>query len=788
MTEPTTPRTSSRNLWLAAILITAAVGLYLGWKLFWFMTDDAMIAFRYVSNSILGYGYVWNPPPFKAVEGYTSFLWIILLEVIWRWFGIEPPQIANTIALLFSYATLFLSVRMFMRVSLKEHLEKYRLPLLALALLGILTNRTFLAWTSSGLETALFNFCFTLWIFIAVFSRRREGLWLFGLTAAAALAHLTRPDGLLIMLSTAVLVAYRLIELKQAGRLNVGKIVAIAPVVVPVIHLLWRHSFYGEWLPNTYYAKYLAAWPAAGFRYLASFILEYGLWFWILGLGWMVVWWYRQQPHGLQAQRTQAVAGLRGLIPSASIENTQRFALIVVLGTVAAHIGYYTLLIGGDHFEYRVYSYLVPLIFLSSLWLLNRLVTDGIVAVCLLALFVALSWPIQWTHWLVTKDYTTRDDTWIMRIPVAPQFPAPVRWYAEAFDDLQFWLIEHHVCMRHQEHKVFYEFMAARLPARSLNVPQLAGEHPIAAFQSVGIAGWVFPKVAILDAFGLNDYVIARNPERPRHMRYMAHDRMPPQGYLESFSLNYGLLGDQSAGFIRREYEISTDEIKETELFWIDRIVHGNQQPFTYSMLNRIGESLMRTDKQDSAMVFLRQARSLDSSQARAYVNLGLVFGHKRLSDSSLYYLQRAVAIDPDNPVVLGHLGRTFATEGYDQFGIDRNRAEGAFADAEKCLDRTLQIDPEQAEAMVELASIYLFLDHIDSSKAYLSSVEAVHNPPPEELRLLGDRYLFRKQRDLAMRAYRLAIKNGLRASTANALIREYDELSDLRAPRPEGL
>jgi arabinofuranosyltransferase len=71
-----------RYLGLAALLLLAALGLYLGWRVFWFLTDDAYIAFRYISTSRLGYGYVWNPPPFKPVEGYTSFLWVFLLDLV----------------------------------------------------------------------------------------------------------------------------------------------------------------------------------------------------------------------------------------------------------------------------------------------------------------------------------------------------------------------------------------------------------------------------------------------------------------------------------------------------------------------------------------------------------------------------------------------------------------------------------------------------------------------------------------------------------------------------------
>ena len=39
--------------------------------------DDAFISFRYARNLLDGHGLVWNPG--ERVEGYTNFLWTILL-------------------------------------------------------------------------------------------------------------------------------------------------------------------------------------------------------------------------------------------------------------------------------------------------------------------------------------------------------------------------------------------------------------------------------------------------------------------------------------------------------------------------------------------------------------------------------------------------------------------------------------------------------------------------------------------------------------------------------------
>ena len=71
--------TRRENALAFMLFLIALGGLLIGWQTFWFLCDDAYIAFRYVSNSQFGWGYTWNPPPFRPVEGYTSFLWVVLL-------------------------------------------------------------------------------------------------------------------------------------------------------------------------------------------------------------------------------------------------------------------------------------------------------------------------------------------------------------------------------------------------------------------------------------------------------------------------------------------------------------------------------------------------------------------------------------------------------------------------------------------------------------------------------------------------------------------------------------
>ena len=65
---------------------------------------------------------------------------------------------------------------------------------------------------------------------------------------------------------------------RDRSRLARDMMFLVAPFVVLVsAHFLFRYAYYGEWLPNTYYAKHVRPWYESGFRYLWAAALETGL-------------------------------------------------------------------------------------------------------------------------------------------------------------------------------------------------------------------------------------------------------------------------------------------------------------------------------------------------------------------------------------------------------------------------------------------------------------------------------------------------------------------------------
>ena len=519
-----TPRQEWTSAPVLALGLISGIALIAGWQLFWFVCDDAYIAFRYVHNLVFGNGLVWNAAPFAPVEGYSSLLWVVLLGAVWTLTGVEPPVSSQWLGLGFGLGSLALVIRFGLRLPLSERMQGTRLLILGLVLFGTISNRTFLAWTSSGLEQGMFSFLLLAWLSVCVSCIARDR-WAWALTGIAALLELTRPDGLLFVAMTGLMLILWLADRARAQRLRLRDFAPMLPLAVPVAHVGWRFAYYGELLPNTYYAKTVAAWPEAGLRYVMSFALEYAYVLWIpVAIAAGLRAWQRRRKSEKKVHERPIAQTLLHALP---------------IATLLLHFGYYTFFVGGDTFEYRIYHHWVPLLMLLLPWLLDQAGFSARPALAYAATSIALGLVLPWAHWSQTRQLVTLHEAGLPHYRIAKHFPEPIRGWPESFDQLQGWLIKQRgIGLRHQTHKLFTtQVQWQRFPTRAEGLRVVSDANPIMLHRAVGYPGWALPGIAILDGLGLNDRVIARNPVRAR-LRRMAHERSPPAGYIECFRPN----------------------------------------------------------------------------------------------------------------------------------------------------------------------------------------------------------------------------------------------------------
>ncbi len=233
--------------------------------------DDPHISLRYVLNLLNGDGMTWNPG--ERVEGYTNFLWIILVTVL-AFFGMDPI-VATRVLGTVSYAALFaLCGRYFYkelydapRVKGRKASDQQDKLLVITLSMVLLISEPLVGWSLGGLEANLFALLITAGVLmvITIFHYSDPGKDTYRAFLAALLfasASLTRPEGVLFFgISGCFLAGFFLSkrQLFKNWRPDTGFYVAacFGAMFLLVIgpYLAWKYWYFGDILPNTYYVK-----------------------------------------------------------------------------------------------------------------------------------------------------------------------------------------------------------------------------------------------------------------------------------------------------------------------------------------------------------------------------------------------------------------------------------------------------------------------------------------------------------------------------------------------------
>ncbi len=234
-----------------------------------FFCDDAYISFRYAQNLADGHGPVYNPG--ERVEGYTNFLWMVLIAAAIQ-SGLPAEGAALALGIFFLILTQLFTAIIACRLFPREGVW-YLLPGLFLATLGPV-----ILWSVCGLETIFFTAAVTA----AFLQYHRAGPSPIGLFLAGvlyALSALIRPEGAIFGAVAGLhLLGNRATwkDLPIATLLQRAFSLAAGFALLFLPFLVWRYSYYGDWLPNTFYVKAAGgSHLALGARYLLSFAREY---------------------------------------------------------------------------------------------------------------------------------------------------------------------------------------------------------------------------------------------------------------------------------------------------------------------------------------------------------------------------------------------------------------------------------------------------------------------------------------------------------------------------------
>lgn len=319
---------------LLAVVAAATQAYVLRWS-----CDDAYISFRYAAHFVEGHGLVFNRDPSEApVEGYTNFAWTMWLA-LGMWLGFTGDRIeywSQGWGIAAHAGTVLLLAAMAWRTSAGR-------AVVPLAAIGYAALHHAASLAPAGLETALFV------LLVTALGRGCLGQGCLGLRCPlqawrlgflGVLLAMTRPDGGLLVAVTGCFVLYDSWQRWDFALLR-GYVLPFVLLFVP--YLLWRHSYYGYWVPNTFYAKSAAdPYPGQGLRYVWELLRCYWVLMPVLLVPLLMVW-----------RRPMA---------------TGRRPWLMVLSFVLPYLGF-VVWVGGDFMFSRFVLPVLPVLLLSLDWL-----------------------------------------------------------------------------------------------------------------------------------------------------------------------------------------------------------------------------------------------------------------------------------------------------------------------------------------------------------------------------------------------------------------------------------
>jgi hypothetical protein len=395
------------GLGAAAVLL----GVVLAWNLRW-TCDDAYITLRYADNFVHGLGLVYNAG--ERVEGYTHFLWLLLIAGLQR-AGIEPVAACRLLGLLAQAAVLSLWV------AIPRTVFRGRALLVPMTALALAAHFDFAIWGTAGLETPLFTSLISLGFVLLVRndSRPRRSL---AAGLVLCLVTLTRPDGVLFWAIGLAWLAWDG-RSRSDGRSLRAVLLYLAPaIVLGIPYAVWKLIYFGNLLPNPYYAKSGGGgWWIQGLRYAWLYARGYptSILLFVLGAAWLIV---HRRPAS-QARSSEVGRFRRRLAPLPT--ETQARACILAITFVLVYAILFVVRVGGDFMYARFLVPLVPFLFFTGELAFRRLF-EGRRRILLMALCAV---PL-----LVFAERRLRDSIYFLpdgtaRSTLGPWGVMDERWY-----------------------------------------------------------------------------------------------------------------------------------------------------------------------------------------------------------------------------------------------------------------------------------------------------------------------------------------------------------------------
>lgn len=438
-------------VFLLFLLISLAITFLRNNFLYTTIVDDSYIFFRYAENIFNGFGFVWNIGE-KPVEGYSSFGYLAVL-LAGKFLSINPEYFSLIMGIISSALSLYFIYLLYNLLNPDLRYEN----LFVIFLISF--SPAYGYWAGAGMETSFYFMSLSgSAYFYFKFYQNKKNIFISGILFG--LLCLIRFEGVLFFLLFFLHTTWNKNK-RFKFRLNIKSFLILSGfIVVFGSYFIWRWIYFGNFFPNTFYAKTGGGIDQliGGFKYVyLSFRRFYGV-------GWILI------------------LPLFFFIQIKYLSTETKFLFFISIISVFS-----TILIGGDHFHNGRFIYpILPLLFIILPYGFNSLFN------------LLKKYNLNRAH--VATIY-------FLTIIVVMIFK-PI--YIESFDGLRnLFLGKKDIVIRFDEsvNSNIVEWQHAFiLMGKELN--KIAEDEDVVACVPIGAIGY-FSKISVIDMVGLVDPVIA---------------------------------------------------------------------------------------------------------------------------------------------------------------------------------------------------------------------------------------------------------------------------------------
>jgi len=389
--------------------------------------DDANISFVYARHLAQGHGFVYNIGG-ERVEGFTTLLWVLISGAFFT--ITKRPELQ-----LLAFNMLLLIATNLMAIYYLYRTQKDRrdITILVAYLLFIIVIPDYIVWMTLPLmETGLWSFLLTGAAITVLLVNGKSGIkYALLLSTVVGLLLLTRPEaiawGLIFILLAGLQTAF-MVGLRKALKLIAVPTITYITVLVGLT--VFRLSYFGYPLPNTYYAKVS---PSilfnlkVGFEYFLSY-LNSGF---LIGLVIFstLVFFSRDLYALINLLRQRKVLSDEA---SVTLKNFS-LGMICLAGLLLP------ILPGGDHFKsFRFYQPIYPLLVVYLLVSWFSLIKDRSYARWItLAALVVIAFFVNFTHDVTWKNVGEKGVSILVEFRIAKQGRERGILLADIFEELE---------------------------------------------------------------------------------------------------------------------------------------------------------------------------------------------------------------------------------------------------------------------------------------------------------------------------------------------------------------